>query len=170
VSNRDDLRGRVGIVPAAARNIGPPRSPAPLADAGASVVVNAKTSARRQRLVAREIRDAGGQAAVRIADISTAPTAAAAANRALSRRSGGRHPGESTRPCRREIDFEKLSLRGVGRDHRTILDGAYLCAHAALAAPRRVRWRIDHQSGCVSMHLVRREHAPVIARRAGSKD
>ena len=130
MSGRDDLRGRVAIVTGSARNIGRAIARA-LADAGAAVVVNAKSSAAEAEAVAREIRDAGGQAAVRIADISSPDGAAALITTAVE--SFGRLDIlVNNAAVRREIDFAKLSYEEWREITATILDGAYLCAHAAL--------------------------------------
>ena len=125
-----DLQGRVAIVTGSARNIGRAIARA-LADAGAAVVVNAKSSTAEADAVSKEIRDAGGQAAVRIADIST-PEGAAALIAAAVDNFGRVDILVNNAAVRREIDFEKLDYSEWRDIIGTILDGAYLCAHAAL--------------------------------------
>ena len=61
MSDREDLSGRVAVVTGSGRNIG--RAIAlSLANAGAAVVVNARSSVAEAEAVAEEIRRAGGRA------------------------------------------------------------------------------------------------------------
>jgi 3-oxoacyl-[acyl-carrier protein] reductase len=130
MSNSNDLRGRVAIVTGSARNIGRAIARG-LAEAGASVVVNAKSSAADAEAVAREIRDAGGKATVKIADVGNPDGAKALVATAVE--SFGRLDIlVNNAAVRREIDFEKLDYQEWRDITATILDGAYLCAHAAL--------------------------------------
>jgi 3-oxoacyl-[acyl-carrier protein] reductase len=130
MSNSNDLRGRVAIVTGSARNIGRAIARG-LAEAGASVVVNAKSSAADAEAVAREIRDAGGKATVKIADVGNPDGAKALVATAVE--SFGRLDIlVNNAAVRREIDFEKLDYQEWRDITATILDGAYLCAHQAL--------------------------------------
>jgi 3-oxoacyl-[acyl-carrier protein] reductase len=130
VTGRDDLRGRVAVVTGSGRNIGRAIARA-LADAGASVVVNAKSSAPEAEAVAREIREAGGHAAPKIADVSS-PDGAAALIAAATETFGRLDILVNNAAVRREIDFAKLDYQEWREIIATILDGAYLCSHAAL--------------------------------------
>ena len=126
----DDLQDRVAIVTGSARNIG--RAIArELADAGAAVVINAKSSAAEAEAVAREICDAGGKATAQLADVGTPDGAAALVATAVDR-FGRLDILVNNAAVRREIDFERLDYREWRDIVATILDGAYLCAHAAL--------------------------------------
>ena len=71
-----ELAGRVAVVTGSARNIGRAIALA-LAQAGAAVIVNARTSAPDAEAVAEEIRAAGGRAAVKMADVADPDQAAA---------------------------------------------------------------------------------------------
>ena len=125
-----DLQGRVAIVTGSARNIGRAIARS-LAKSGAAVVVNAKSSAAEADAVAGEIRDAGGKATTKIADVGTPDGAATLVSTAID--SFGRLDIlVNNAAVRREIDFEKLDYREWRDIIATILDGAYLCAHAAL--------------------------------------
>ena len=125
-----DLRGRVAIVTGSARNIGRAIARS-LAESGAAVVVNAKSSAAEADAVAREIRDAGGKATAKIADIGKPEGAAALVSAAVD--SFGRLDiVVNNAAVRREIDFEQLDYQEWRDITATILDGAYLCSRAAL--------------------------------------
>ena len=125
-----DLAGRVAVVTGSSRNIG--RAIAlELAGAGAAVVVNARTSAGEAEAVADEIRKAGGRAAVAIADVAD-PGAAAALVAAAVESFGRLDILVNNAAVRREIDFARLDYREWREIVSIILDGAYLCSHAAL--------------------------------------
>ena len=130
MTGASDLRGRVAIVTGSARNIGRAIARS-LAESGAAVVVNAKSSAAEADAVAREIRDAGGKATAKIADIGKPDGAAALVSAAID--SFGRLDiVVNNAAVRREIDFEQLDYQEWREITATILDGAYLCARAAL--------------------------------------
>jgi 3-oxoacyl-[acyl-carrier protein] reductase len=125
-----DLAGRVAVVTGSSRNIG--RAIAlELAGAGAAVVVNARTSAAEAEAVADEIRKRGGRAAVAIADVAD-PGAAAALVAAAIESFGRLDVLVNNAAVRREIDFARLDYREWREIVSIILDGAYLCSHAAL--------------------------------------
>jgi len=125
-----DLAGRVAVVTGSSRNIG--RAIAlELAGAGAAVVVNARTSAAEAEAVADEIRKGGGRAAVSIADVAD-PGAAAALVAAAVESFGRLDILVNNAAVRREIDFARLDYREWREIVSIILDGAYLCSHAAL--------------------------------------
>ena len=125
-----NLAGRVAVVTGSSRNIG--RAIAlELAGAGAAVMVNARTSAAEAEAVADEIRKAGGRAAVKIADVAD-PDAAAALVAAAVESFGRLDILVNNAAVRREIDFARLDYREWREIVSIILDGAYLCSHAAL--------------------------------------
>jgi 3-oxoacyl-[acyl-carrier protein] reductase len=129
VNEHQNLQGRVAIVTGSARNIGRAIARA-LSDAGAAVVINAKSSAADADAVVREVREAGGQAVAKIADVGQPDEAASLIDAAIAafRRLDIL---VNNAAVRREIDFEKLDYREWRAITATILDGAYLCAHAA---------------------------------------
>jgi 3-oxoacyl-[acyl-carrier protein] reductase len=129
VNEQRNLQDRAAIVTGSARNIGRAIARA-LADAGAAVVVNAKSSAADADAVVREIREAGGQAIAKIADVGQ-PEAAASLVDAAIKAFGRLDILVNNAAVRREIDFEKLDYQEWRTITATILDGAYLCAHAA---------------------------------------
>jgi 3-oxoacyl-[acyl-carrier protein] reductase len=130
MSATNDLQGRVAIVTGSARNIGRAIARA-LADAGAAVVINAKSSAAEAEAVARDIRDAGGKATAKLADVGIPDGAESLVATAVE--SFGRLDIlVNNAAVRREMDFDKLDYQEWRDIIATILDGAYLCAHAAL--------------------------------------
>jgi 3-oxoacyl-[acyl-carrier protein] reductase len=129
VNDHRNLQGRVAIVTGSARNIGRAIARA-LADSGASVVINAKSSAADADAVVHEVRDAGGQAVAKLADVGQ-PDAAASLIDAAIQAFGRLDILVNNAAVRREIDFERLDYQEWRAITATILDGAYLCARAA---------------------------------------
>jgi 3-oxoacyl-[acyl-carrier protein] reductase len=129
VNEHQHLQGRVAIVTGSARNIGRAIARA-LADAGAAVVINAKSSAADADAVVREVREAGGQAVAKLADVGE-PEAAASLIDAAIAAFGRLDILVNNAAVRREIDFERLDYQEWRAITATILDGAYLCARAA---------------------------------------
>jgi 3-oxoacyl-[acyl-carrier protein] reductase len=129
VSERHILQGHVAIVTGSARNIGRAIAHA-LAEAGAAVVVNARSSAAEAETVVQEIRNRGGQAVVKIADVGQ-PEQAASLIDAAVQAFGRLDILVNNAAVRREIDFEQLDYQEWRAIIATILDGAYLCARAA---------------------------------------
>jgi 3-oxoacyl-[acyl-carrier protein] reductase len=129
VNEHRNLQGRVAIVTGSARNIGRAIAHA-LADAGAAVVVNAKSSNAEADAVVHAIRDAGGQAIARMADVGEPEDAAALIDAAI-REFGRLDILVNNAAVRREIDFDQLDYVEWRAIMATILDGAYLCSRAA---------------------------------------
>ena len=130
MSATTDLQGRAAIVTGSARNIGRAIARA-LADAGAAVVVNARSSAAEAEAVAREIRDAGGRATATLADVGT-PDGAESLIASAIQSFGRLDILVNNAAVRREMDFDRLDYQEWRDIMATILDGAYLCSHAAL--------------------------------------
>lgn len=83
-TNTQELAGKVALVTGGAKNIG--RSIAlELGRAGASVAVNTRASVDDGERVVQEIRGAGGQAEIYVADIGDAKSAQAMVNNVLER-------------------------------------------------------------------------------------
>lgn len=160
-----NLQGRVAIVTGSARNIGRAIARS-LAAAGAAVVVNAKSSAAEAEGVAREITEAGGRAAVRIADVGTPDGAASLVSAAISG-FGRLDILVNNAAVRREIDFEHLDYQEWRDITGTILDGAYLCARAALPHLIAVGGGSIVNIGGLSSYTGAARRAHVIAAKAG---
>jgi 3-oxoacyl-[acyl-carrier protein] reductase len=129
VNEHHILQGHVAIVTGSARNIGRAIAHA-LAEAGAAVVVNARSSAAEAEAVVQEIRNRGGQAVAKIADVGQ-PEQAASLIDAAVQAFGRLDILVNNAAVRREIDFEQLDYQEWRAIIATILDGAYLCARAA---------------------------------------
>lgn len=160
-----NLQGRVAIVTGSARNIGRAIVRA-FADAGAAVVVNARSSAAEADAVAREIAGAGGRATVAIADVGT-PDGAASVVRAAVEAFGRVDILVNNAAVRREVDFASLDYKEWRDIIGTILDGAYLCTHAALPHLVAAGGGAIVNIGGLSSHTGASRRAHVIAAKAG---
>jgi 3-oxoacyl-[acyl-carrier protein] reductase len=160
-----ELAGSVGIVTGSARNIG--RAIAlELASAGAAVIVNTRRSVEEAETVVSAIRDTGGHAALHVGDISQ-PEGAAALVSAAIEQFGRLDILVNNASVRREIDFAHLEYAEWREIVGITLDGAYLCAHAAL--PHLVassRGTIVNIGG-LSAHTGATRRAHVVAAKAG---
>lgn len=165
MNEQQHLQGRVAIVTGSARNIGRAIARA-LADAGASVVINAKSSAADADAVVREVREAGGQAVAKIADVGQ-PAAAASLIDAAIAAFGRLDILVNNAAVRREIDFERLDYQEWRSITATILDGAYLCAHAAAPHLIAAGGGAIVNIGGLSSHTGAARRAHVIAAKAG---
>jgi 3-oxoacyl-[acyl-carrier protein] reductase len=159
------LQGRVAIVTGSARNIGRAIAHA-LAEAGAAVVVNAKSSAQEAETVVQEIRNRGGQAVTKLADVGQ-PEQAASLIDAAVQAFGRLDILVNNAAVRREIDFERLDYEEWRAITATILDGAYLCARAAAPYLSAARGGSIVNIGGLSSFTGASRRAHVIAAKAG---
>ena len=161
----NNLVGRVALVTGSARNIG--RAIAlELASAGAAVMVSARTSAAEAEAVVAEIRNRGGRAAVKLADVAD-PDAAAALIAAAVEAFGRLDILVNNAAVRREIDFARLDYREWRNIVGTILDGAFLCSHAALPHLIASGSGTIINIGGLASHTGASRRAHVIAAKAG---
>jgi 3-oxoacyl-[acyl-carrier protein] reductase len=161
----NDLKGRAAVITGSARNIG--RAIAlDLASAGAAVVVNARTSTTEAESVAAEIRKGGGDAVVAMADISDPAGAATLVATAVDT-FGRLDILVNNAAVRREVDFAELDYREWRAILGTILDGAYLCIHAALPYLIASDSAAIVNIGGVSAYTGAARRAHVIAAKAG---
>jgi 3-oxoacyl-[acyl-carrier protein] reductase len=155
----------VAVVTGAARNIG--REIAlELAAAGNAVIVNARTSAAEAAEVVRAIETAGGRAAAHLADVSEPAGAQSLVEAAIH------HFGQidilvNNAAVRREVPFAELDFARWREVMSVILDGAYLCAHAALPYLRQSKAGAIVNIGGMSAHAGSAGRAHVIAAKAG---
>ena len=159
------LQGRVAVVTGSARNIGRAIAHA-LAEAGAAVVVNAKSSAEEAETVVQEIRNRGGQAVTKLADVGQ-PEQAASLIDAAVQAFGRLDILVNNAAVRREIDFERLDYEEWRAITATILDGAYLCARAAAPYLSAARGGSIVNIGGLSSFTGAPRRAHVIAAKAG---
>ena len=125
-----ELAGKVALVTGASRNIG--RSIAlALADGGAAVAVNARTSKADADKVAQEIRKAGGQADAWIADIVD-PKAVNAMVEGVVKRFGRLDFLVLNASVRKETPFIDMSFEEWRSLISVTLDGSFHCAKACL--------------------------------------
>ena len=125
-----ELEGRVALVTGSARNVG--RAIAlELASAGARVVVNSRSSAHACAAVVQEIEALGGKAISVIADVTNEIDVARFVKESVDA-FGRLDILVNNAAVRRESPFADLSYAEWREVMATILDAAYLCAHAAL--------------------------------------
>ena len=125
-----ELAGKVALVTGASRNIG--RSIAlALAAGGAAVAVNARTSRADAEKVAQEIRGAGGQAEVFMADIVD-PKAANAMVERIVKRFGRLDILVLNASVRKETPFIDMGFEEWKSLTAVTLDGSFHCAKACL--------------------------------------
>lgn len=128
----DEMTGRVALITGAARNIG--RSIAlSLAAAGAAIAVNARTGREDAERVAQEIRDAGGQAEVFIADVADAQ-AVKAMIEGVIQRFGRIDILVLNAGVRKQTPFPEMSFDEWRSIPAITLDGSFHCIQACLPA------------------------------------
>jgi 3-oxoacyl-[acyl-carrier protein] reductase len=128
--NARELDGAVAIVTGSARNIG--RAIAlQLADAGAAVVINAKTSREAAEATAGEIGAAGGEALVHLADL-TDPDQVDGMVAAAVERFGGLDILVNNAALRRNAPITEISYDDWREIVASILDAAFLCCRASV--------------------------------------
>ena len=165
MNERRELEGRVALVTGSARNIG--RAIATeLASAGAAVVVNSRSSPGECAAVVDEIIAAGGRATFVIADV----TVEAEVERLVDsthRDFGGLDILVNNAALRREAPFAELDYTQWREVMATILDAAYLCAHAALPHLLASGAGAIVNMGGMSAHTGAKNRAHVVAAKTG---
>ena len=160
-----DLSGRVAIVTGSARNIG--RAIAlELAAAGASVVINARASAREAQAVVDEINKAGGRAVLALADI-TEPAAVKGLVSVAIESFGRLDILVNNAGVRKETAFADLGYAEWKQITGIILDAPYLCAHEALPHLIASGQGAIVNLGGLSAHTGSAKRAHVIAAKMG---
>src|SRR5436305_4238871 len=125
-----ELTGKVAIVTGAGRNIGRAIALA-LAEAGASVVINARSNRAEAEAVAREIEAIGGKALVHLGDVADAAAVQAMADAAL-KRFGRIDILVNNAALRREKPFAEMSYADWRAIMDVTLDGAFHCVKVCL--------------------------------------
>jgi 3-oxoacyl-[acyl-carrier protein] reductase len=124
------LDGRIAVVTGSARNIGKAIAMR-LATEGAAVVVNARRSRDQIDATVQEIRAAGGKAAGCLADV-TDPADVERLMATAAEAFGGLDILVNNAAVRREGKIDTVTLEDWRAILAIILDGAFLCAQAAL--------------------------------------
>jgi 3-oxoacyl-[acyl-carrier protein] reductase len=159
------LEGRTAIVTGAARNIGRAIALA-LAAEGAAVVVNAANSAEAIAETVGLVESAGGRAGACLADVTHEDEAQRLAGFAAET-FGGVDILVNNAAIRREATLAELSYEDWRAVLAVTLDGAFLCAKAALPLLQRSGAGAIVNIGGMSAHSGSAHRAHVMAAKAG---
>ena len=160
-----ELAGKVALVTGGARNIG--RAIAcTLAQAGAAVMVNARTSRADAEETVNRIRERNGKAAVHFADV-TDSSAVAALVEATVKEFGRLDLLVNNAAVRAETPFGEIRLQDWQRILATVLDGAFLCAQASLPHLSRSGTGAIVNIGGLTGHKGAQGRAHVVTAKAG---
>ena len=160
-----ELTGKVAVVTGAGRNIGRAIALA-LAEAGASVLVNARSNRTEAEAVAHEIEASGGKALVHIGNVAIAADVQAMAEAAL------KHFGRidilvNNAALGREKPFAEMDYAEWREIMDVTLDGAFHCVKACLAALRDSGAGTIVNIGGLSAHTGAKDRAHVVTAKAG---
>ena len=134
MKNDKELEGRVALVTGASRNIGRAIALA-LAEGGANVVVNARSSLDQARAVVKEIESRGGKALASLADVTDEQAVTTMMRSTMD--SFGRLDILVNNAAVRDVTpIETIDYATWKRVTGIILDGAFLTVKAALIALR----------------------------------
>jgi 3-oxoacyl-[acyl-carrier protein] reductase len=161
----NELAGKVAIVTGAGRNIGRAIALA-LADAGASIVVNARNNKAEAEAVAREIEAAGRKALVHMGDVANAADVQDMVETAV------KHFGRidilvNNAALRREKPFDQMSYAEWREIMNVTLDGAFHCVKACLPHLKKSGEGTIVNIGGLSAHTGARDRAHVVTAKAG---
>jgi 3-oxoacyl-[acyl-carrier protein] reductase len=161
----NELTGKVAIVTGAGRNIGRAIALA-LAEAGAFVVVNARSNRAEADAVAREIEALGGKALVHIGNVADAAAVQALADTAVQQ-FGRIDILVNNAALRREKSFAEMDYAEWREILDVTLDGAFHCIKACLPALRVSGAGTIVNIGGLSAHTGARNRAHVVTAKAG---
>jgi 3-oxoacyl-[acyl-carrier protein] reductase len=157
--------GRVALVTGSAKNIG--RSIAlNLASQGASLMIHARSSEADCQELVDLIQKSGGHASYHLSDISQ-PEGAQSLLDATQKTFGALDVLVNNAAIRRHSNFESLGWQEWREVMGTILDGAYLCSHAALPLLRASKAASILNMGGMSAHTGSKDRAHVLAAKTG---
>ena len=160
-----ELEGRVALVTGGARNIGRGIALA-LAEGGASVVVNCRRARSEAEAVVAEIEAAGGKAMCYVADV-TDEAAVAAMVAAAVKRFGGLDILVNNAAVRDVTKIDDIDFATWRYVTGVILDGAFICSKAALAALRQSKSGAIVNIGGMSGHTGAAGRPHVVAAKLG---
>jgi 3-oxoacyl-[acyl-carrier protein] reductase len=160
-----ELAGKVALVTGGARNIGRAicRS---LAAGGAAVIVNARSSRAQASETVTLIEQAGGKAALHIADV-TDPVQVRVLVEATIQRFGRLDALINNAAVRTETPFEQLQFEDWRRVMASILDAAFLCSQACVAQLEKSGAGTIVNIGGLTGHRGASGRAHVVAAKAG---
>jgi 3-oxoacyl-[acyl-carrier protein] reductase len=160
-----ELAGKAAIVTGAGRNIG--RAIAlTLAEAGASILINARSNRTEAEAVAREIESIGGRALVHIGDVAD-PKAVQVMADAASLAYGRIDILVNNAALRREKPFAEMDYAEWREILDVTLDGSFHCIKASLPALRKSGAGTIVNIGGLSAHTGARNRAHVVTAKAG---
>jgi 3-oxoacyl-[acyl-carrier protein] reductase len=163
MADSKELAGKVAIVTGAGRNIG--RAIAhQLAQAGASVVVNARTNTAEANAVVKEIEAAGGKAVSVVGDVADPKTADALAAAAL-KAFGRIDILVNNAALRRENPIDQITYAEWREVMNVTLDSAFHCVKACLPAMKKNGGTIINIGG-MSAHIGSKDRAHVMTAKA----
>jgi 3-oxoacyl-[acyl-carrier protein] reductase len=165
LSNELDLANRVAIVTGSARNIGRAIAIA-LARAGAAVVVTTLQSVEAADSVAAEIRESGGRALVKLADVRE-PAQAAALVAAAVETFGGLDILVNNAAVRHETDLATATYEDYRGVVSVILDGAFLMTQAAMPHLFRSDCASVINIGGMTAHIGAPRRVPLLTAKIG---
>ncbi len=161
----NELTGKIAIVTGAGRNIGRAIAIA-LADAGASILVNARSNRAEADSVAREIEAKGRKALVHMGDVADAAHVQAMMDSAV------KHFGRidvlvNNAALRREKAFAEMSYAEWREIMNVTLDGAFHCVKACLPHLKKSGEGTIVNIGGLSAHTGAKDRAHVVTAKAG---
>jgi 3-oxoacyl-[acyl-carrier protein] reductase len=160
MSGSNELAGKVAVITGAGRNIG--RSIAlALTDAGASVVINARSNQAEADKVVGEIKAAGGKAVAVLGDVADPKVAQAMADAAM-KAFGRIDILVNNAALRREKNITEMSYEEWREVMNVILDGAFHCVKACLPALRKSGSGAIINMGGMSAHIGSKDRAHVM--------
>ena len=160
-----ELAGQVAVVTGAARNIG--REIArDLARGGAAVLVHANTSTEAAAETVAMITAEGGRAVLAGGDVTNEADMQALMQRAIDQ-FGKIDILVNNAALRRETTFENLTYAEWREVTSVILDGAFLCAKAALPGLKLAGGGSIINLGGMSAHVGTTDRAHVVAAKTG---
>ena len=160
-----ELEGRVALVTGGARNIGRAIALA-FADAGAAVVVNARTSIDAANAVVAEIEARGAKGLAHMADVTDEEGVAQMMDAAV-KRFGGLDILVNNAAVRDVTKLDDIDLATWRYVTGIILDGAFICTKAALPALRKSKAGAIVNIGGMSGHTGAAGRPHVVAAKLG---
>ena len=161
----NELAGQVAVVTGSARNIGRAIAET-LADAGAAVVVNARTSRAEVEEVAAGIRARGGRARAVMADVADPAAVKELVETAVSE-FGRVDILVNNAALRRDGPLEGITYEEWRTVLGVILDGAFLCSQAAVQHMKRIGAGAIVNIGGVGGHVGVSHRTHVAAAKSG---